>query len=82
MSYMFCECSSLEKLNLDNFNTNNVTNMYYMFCDCSSLKELIFNNFNFKNVTYMRGMFSGCSNDLIMKVKSLYKNIKKEAFEK
>ena len=40
MSYMFYECSSLEELNLSNFNTNKVTNMYGMFLGCSSLKEL------------------------------------------
>ena len=78
---MFSECSSLAELNLDNFNSNNVTNMSYMFVGCSSLKELNLNNFNSNNVTNMNGMFSGCSNDLIMKVKSQYKNIKEEAFE-
>ena len=35
MSYMFCECSSLKELNLNNFNTNNVTDMSYMFSGCS-----------------------------------------------
>ena len=29
----------------------------------------------------MNGMFSGCSNDLIIKIKTQYKNIKEEAFE-
>ena len=38
MCYMFYGCSSLKKLNLHNFNTNNVTNMSYMFDGC--LKEL------------------------------------------
>ena len=47
---MFCGCSSLGKINLDNFNTNNVTNM--------------------------RGMFWECSNELIMKIKIQYENIK------
>ena len=36
---MFSECSSLESLNLNNFNTNNVTNMNGMFYACS--EELI-----------------------------------------
>ena len=31
MSYMFCLCPSLKKLNLTNFNTNNVTEMIAMF---------------------------------------------------
>ena len=81
MSYMFEGCSSLKELNLNNFNTNNVTDMNCMFYGCSSLKELNLNNFNTNNVTDMHEMFSGCSNDLIMKIKSQYKNIKEEAFE-
>ena len=40
MSYMFKGCSSLTKLNLNYFNTINVTDMNRMFCECSSLKEL------------------------------------------
>ena len=35
MKYMFSGCSSLKELNLSNFNTNNVTNMFGMFYDCS-----------------------------------------------
>ena len=32
---MFYGCSSLKELNLNNFNTNNVTNMRFMFEGCS-----------------------------------------------
>ena len=81
MSYMFDECSLLKVLNLNNFKTNNVTDMGGMFSGCSSLKELKLNNFNTINVTNMTGMFSECSNDLIMRIKTQYKNIKEEAFE-
>ena len=77
---MFSGCSSLKELNLSNFNTNNVTNMNSMFSGCSSLKELNLSNFNTNNVTNMRWMFSGCSKQLKNKIKSEYKNIKKEAF--
>ena len=79
---MFDGCSSLKELNLNNFNTNNVTNMSLIFCRCSSLKELNLNNFNTNKVTDMYSMFSGCSKGLIMKIKTQYKNIKEEAFEK
>ena len=41
---MFYFCSSLEEINLSNFNTNNVTNMIGMFNRCSSLKEIICSN--------------------------------------
>ena len=81
MSYMFYECSSLKELNLNNFNTNNVTNMRCMFLGCSSLKELNLNRFNTNNVTDMSYMFKGCSNKLIKEIKFHYNNIKKEAFE-
>ena len=81
MESMFYECSSLKELNLNNFNTNNVTDMSYMFYECSSLKELNLNNFNTNNVTNMESMFLGCSKELIMKIKTQYKNIKEEAFE-
>ena len=33
---MFCGCSSLKELNLDNFNTDNVTYMDSMFEGCSN----------------------------------------------
>ena len=50
---MFYRCSSLKELNLNNFNTNNVTHMNRMFLGCSLLKELNINNFNNDKVTYM-----------------------------
>ena len=80
MCHMFSYCSFLEELNLNNFITNNVTNMNFMFYECSSLKELSLNNFNTKNITNILGMFDRCSNELIIKIKTQYKNIKKEAF--
>ena len=48
---MFLGCSSLKELNLNNFNTNNVTNMNDMFYRCSLLKELNLNNFYTNNAT-------------------------------
>ena len=80
MGYMFYGCSSLKKLNISNFNTNNVTDMSGMFSGCSSLKELNLSNFNTNNVTYMRHMFSGCSDQFKNKIRTEYKNIKEEPF--
>ena len=77
---MFGGCSSLERLNLNNFNTNNVTDMSYMFCGCSSLARLNLNNFNTNNVTDMYRMFSGCLDELKLKIKGQFKNFKEEAF--
>ena len=81
MRGMFWGCSSLKELHLNNFNTNNVTDMSYMFNGCSSLKELNLNNFNTDNVTNMRWMFSKCSDVLKLKLKSKFNEFKEEAFE-
>ena len=80
MGFMFYGCSSLKELNLSNFNINNVTDMASMFSRCSSLEELNLSNFNTNNVTNMNGMFSRCSDQFKNKIRSEYKNIKKEAF--
>ena len=45
MSYMFYECTSLESLDLSNFDTSSVTNMAFMFYRCSSLKSLDLSKF-------------------------------------
>ena len=55
--------------------------MSLMFSFCSSLKELNLNNFNTNNVINMVGMFYRCSKELIMKIKTQYKNFKEEAFK-
>ena len=65
---------------LKKFSRNNINSMNGMFFRCLSLKELNLNNFNTNNVTYMDSMFYGCSNELIIKIKTEYKNIKEEAF--
>ena len=64
MSGMFDGCSSLKELNLNNFNTNNVTNLDCMLYGCESLKELNLSNFNTNNVIFMNSMFVECSSDL------------------
>ena len=81
MTGMFCGCSSLEGLNLNNFNTNNVINMSVIFYGCSSLERLNLDNFNTNNVTNMIRMFYGCLDELKLKIKSQFKNFKKEAFK-
>ena len=80
MSFIFGNCVSLKYLNLNNFNTNNVTNMSSMFNNCESLEVLHIDNFNTVNVTDMRGMFWGCSYELEKKLRNLNLNIKEEAF--
>ena len=63
---MFQGCTSIVSLDLNSFNTANVTDMTSgntrsMFYGCSSLTNLYINNFNTKNVTAMGALFSGCS---------------------
>ena len=41
---MFYKCSSLTSLNLSNFNTNNVTNIWYMFDGLNKDCKLICND--------------------------------------
>ena len=53
--------SVIEKIDLSNFNTSKVTNMYGMFGVCSSLISLDLSSFNTSNVTNMAFMFNGCS---------------------
>ena len=60
MSYMFYECTSLTSIDLSNFNTSNVTNMWGMFNYCSSLTSLDLSSFNTSNVTDMGSMFNSC----------------------
>ena len=61
MTDMFVCNTSLEYLDLSNFNTANVTNMFHMFARCEKLKVLNLSNFDTSNVANMTFMFGGCS---------------------
>ena len=61
-SHMFSGCEDLININLDNFNTKNVTNMKEMFSGCKNLKSINLFNLDTKNVIDMSGMFQLCSN--------------------
>ena len=60
MSFMFQDCSSLEKLDLSKFDTSNVLDMSYMFCGCNGIVELDLFNFVTGNVVNMEYMFTHC----------------------
>ena len=81
MSYMFAECESLQKINLNNFNTENVKYMVGMFVWCGQLNELNLKNFNINKVTNMVYMLVGCSEELKKKIKERYKDISEKAFD-
>ena len=50
---MFSGCSSLKELNLSNFNTNNVNDMYRMFYGCSNNLKIISQNKNIKDEAFI-----------------------------
>ena len=57
---IFYYCKA-EEIDVSEFNTSNVTNMYQMFYNCSSLTSLDLSSFNTSNVKSMNSMFYGCS---------------------
>ena len=61
MSYMFRECKA-QQLNLNTFDTSNVTSLQNMFYNCSNLEALNLNNWNTSNVTNLFSTFQGCTN--------------------
>ena len=72
MGKMFKNCSSLETIDISNYNTTNVTNMEELFRGCANLKSINFKpteeaanynlgTFSTGNVQFMNYMFDGCS---------------------
>ena len=63
MKYMFCNCSSLKKLDLPNFTANKVHDISGMFKGCNSLEELDISNFKIKRNQKLIApyVFSGCN---------------------
>ena len=58
---MFADCFSLESLDLSNFNTSSVTDMFQMFHVCKKLKSLNLSNFYTPKLTSMVEMFNNCN---------------------
>ena len=58
---MFYYCKSLTTLDVSNWDTSNVIDMYYMFYNCNSLKTLDVSKWDTSNVTNMHNMFYGCN---------------------
>ena len=57
---MFHGCKALTQLNLNNFNTSQITDMSSMFAGCKGLTKLDLSNFDTHKVTNMSGMFDNC----------------------
>lgn len=80
LSYLFggsseiMVCLYLTKIDLSNFNTENVTNMTFMFYDCVRLVELDISNLNTSKVEDMSYMFFYCSSIEKLDLKSFDTN--------
>ena len=61
MSSMFYDCAALTSIDLQHFNTKNVTDVSRMFFGCEALTSLDLKYFNTQNVTDMSRMFFGCA---------------------
>ncbi|RKA77832.1 hypothetical protein DZK38_02923 [Listeria monocytogenes] len=61
MLAMFQNCTSLEELDVSNWDTSSATDMAYMFAHCTSLEALDVSNFDTSSVTNMQAMFENCT---------------------
>ena len=61
MNEMFRHCEKLIEIDLSNFNTSNVIDMFCMFADCIRLNQINLSNFDTSIVTTMHGMFYRCN---------------------
>lgn len=59
MDYMFCNCTSLIKLDVSKFNTEKVTTFENMFTNCP-FTSIDVSSFNTEKATNMKGMFYVC----------------------
>lgn len=62
MHYMFCNCPSLEEIDLTSWNTANLQNTVSMFSSCTKLEKVLLNpdTFTTGKVIRMTAMFSSC----------------------
>ena len=58
----FSAMSSVQNIDLSNFNTKNVESMSNMFRQCQNLTNINIENLNTSNVTNMQGIFRECTN--------------------
>ena len=71
---MLYECSSLEEINFNNFDTSKITSMEGMFYGCSNLKSLDLSNFNTSKVTLSDFMFYNCTSIKYINLYNAYIN--------
>ena len=57
VNYMFDNFANVTSIDIDSFDTSNVTSMYGMFSGCKKLTSIDLSKFNTSNVTTMAAMF-------------------------
>ena len=67
---MFNSLKNIIKIDLSNFDSSKVTDMYGMFAYCYSLEYVNFNNFQTSRVTNMEGLFYECESLLYLDLSS------------
>ncbi|MCF0259794.1 MAG: BspA family leucine-rich repeat surface protein [Erysipelotrichaceae bacterium] len=60
--FLFSELEALTDIDLSNFDTSHVKNMYGMFLNCCSLENLDLSSLDTGRVENMGALFAGCSN--------------------
>jgi len=65
---LFENCTSLETLHIEDWDTSAMINPYTMFRNCSSLKSLDLNKWDTSNFDHISGMFYGCSSLTELKI--------------
>jgi len=68
---MFSYCTSIKSINLTNFETSNIINMFFMFTFCELLEEIDLSSFNNKDKSKMLYMFNGCKSLKLIKLSNL-----------
>ena len=66
----------IRKINIYNFDISNVKDVTYMFHMCISLNELNLANFTRNILINIDDVFYGCPDELKMKIKKKYNDIK------
>ena len=60
-TFMFRSCSDITEIDLSQFDSSEVMQMYNMFEHCTSLTSINLSNLDTRNVYDMQNMFEGCS---------------------
>ena len=60
ISYMFTECSDLQKVIMKNFITSNINNVNSLFNGCTNLEYVNFDNCDFSSLSGAERMFYNC----------------------